>query len=242
MPDIYDPERGLKISLTDDDYEDYQNGNLTDDFYARRTDGSIANRVNISPLDDENEGDEDEDLTKEIDPESFAKGVAIVLLFGGIGYGIKKLWDRHKAKKAEAQAEDSVQTASKTVDTLPSTETLNYDQELKLLTQEEAIQELMNIIVGMAEIADGKKKVSESVENLSNAGVVDKATLLEKLADPEVLENFNAYLEQNPQIVMQNQTIFSGIFGRDLTADGQYVPLSILDIKRRLRTESIKED
>ena len=24
MPDIYDPERGLKIVLTDDDYDDYQ--------------------------------------------------------------------------------------------------------------------------------------------------------------------------------------------------------------------------
>lgn len=54
MPDIYDPERGLKIGLTDEDYENYQNGNLSDDFYARRTDGSIANRVTISPLDDDN--------------------------------------------------------------------------------------------------------------------------------------------------------------------------------------------
>lgn len=44
MPDIYDPERGLKIGLTDDDYDDYQKGNLSDDFYARRTDGSIANK------------------------------------------------------------------------------------------------------------------------------------------------------------------------------------------------------
>lgn len=34
MPDIYDPERGLKIGLTDEDYENYQNGNLSDDFYA----------------------------------------------------------------------------------------------------------------------------------------------------------------------------------------------------------------
>ena len=42
MPDIYDPDRGLIISLTDDDYEDYQDGKLSEDFYARRTDGSIA--------------------------------------------------------------------------------------------------------------------------------------------------------------------------------------------------------
>ena len=48
MPDIYDPERGLKIVLTDDDYDDYQKGNLSGDFYARRTDGSIANKVDIS--------------------------------------------------------------------------------------------------------------------------------------------------------------------------------------------------
>ena len=55
MPDIYDPERGLKIGLTDDDYDDYQKGNLSDDFYARRTDGSIANKVDISRLDDSDE-------------------------------------------------------------------------------------------------------------------------------------------------------------------------------------------
>lgn len=54
MPDIYDQERGLKIGLTDDDYNDYLDGNLSDDFYARRSDGSIANRVDINPLDDDN--------------------------------------------------------------------------------------------------------------------------------------------------------------------------------------------
>ena len=39
MPYIFDPERGLKIGLTDNDYDDYQKGNLSDDFYARRADG-----------------------------------------------------------------------------------------------------------------------------------------------------------------------------------------------------------
>ena len=57
MPDIYDPDRGLIISLTDDDYEDYQDGKLSEDFYARRTDGAIANRVDISRLDDDSDDD-----------------------------------------------------------------------------------------------------------------------------------------------------------------------------------------
>ena len=52
MPYIFDPERGLKIGLTDNDYDDYQTGNLSDDFYARRADGSIANKVEISRLED----------------------------------------------------------------------------------------------------------------------------------------------------------------------------------------------
>ena len=76
MPDIYDPERGLKIGLTDEDYEDYQNGNLSDDFYARRTDGSIANRVTISPLDDVN--DEDGERSGGIDAGSAAIGALIM--------------------------------------------------------------------------------------------------------------------------------------------------------------------
>ena len=32
MPDIYDPDRGLIISLTDDDYENYQDGKLSGRF------------------------------------------------------------------------------------------------------------------------------------------------------------------------------------------------------------------
>lgn len=173
MPDIYDPERGLKIGLTDDDYEDYQKGNLSDDFYARRTDGSIANRVDISALDDDN--DEDGEPSGGIDAGSAAIGGLIVAAIVGVGYGIKKLWDRHKAKKAEAQAaekrkaqvnlkdEEPTQMAIEPVNTVPSTETVNAeDAERKSLTQEEAIQELMKIIVGMAEIADGKKRFQKA--------------------------------------------------------------------------------
>lgn len=257
MPDIYDPERGLKIGLTDDDYEDYQKGNLSDDFYARRTDGSIANRVDISPLDDDDDNDDDADgePSDGIDARSAAIGGLIVAAIAGAAYGIKKLWDRHKAKKSEAQAmeqrkaqvklqkDGNTQMAVEPVNTALSTETAEAnDSERKLLTQEEAIQELMKVIVGMAEIADGKKKVSEGVENLSNAGIVNRAALLEKLSDPKVLEGFNAYLENNPQLVIQNQTILSSIFGRTLTADGQYVPLAASDIERQLRIENIQED
>lgn len=250
MPDIYDPERGLKIGLTDDDYEDYQNGNLSDDFYARRTDGSIANRVDISALDDDND-DGDGTPSSGIDAGSAAIGALIMAAVAGAAYGIKKLWDRHKAKKAEAQITEQqrtqvslhAETAIEPANAVLSTETVHADDtERKSLTQEEAIQELMKIIVGMTEIADGKKKVSEGVENLSNAGIVDRAALLEKLSDPKMLEGFNTYLEKNPHFVMQNQTILSGIFGRSLTVDGQYIPLTASDIECQLRTETIQED
>ncbi len=254
MPEIYDPERGLKIGLTDNDYEDYQNDNLSNDFYARRKDGSIANRVDLSPLDDNNDNDEDEELSREIDAGSAAIGALIGTAIILAGYGIKKLWVRHKAKKAENQTaaqhkaqvnlqkEHKAQMSIEPESTMLSAETVKTnDTERKTLTQEEVIQELMNIIVGMAEIADGKKKVSEGVKNLSNAGIVDRVVLLEKLSDQKVLENFNAYLENNPQLVIQNQSILGSIFGRDLTADGQYVPLTVSDIEQQLRTETIQE-
>lgn len=252
MPDIYDQERGLKISLTDDDYEDYQEGNLSDDFYARRTDGSIANRVDISPLTDDDDN-EDGDPSDGLDIGSAAIGALIMAAVAGAAYGIKKLWDKHKVKKVKAQPQrevqvdfqekEDVQMAIAPADAALSAVTSECNNtEQRTLTQEEAIQELMKIIVGMAEIADGKKKVSEGIENLSNAGVVDRAALLKKLSDPKVLEGFNAYLKSNPQLVIQRETILDSIFGRNLIVDGQYVPLVISDIKRQLRTETIRED
>lgn len=252
MPDIYDQERGLKISLTDDDYEDYQEGNLSDDFYARRTDGSIANRVDISPLTDDDDN-EDGESSDGLDVGSATIGALIMAAVAGAAYGIKKLWDRHKVKKAKAQPQrevqvdfqekENVQMAIAPADAALSAVTAEGNNtEQRTLTQEEAIQELMKIIVGMAEIADGKKKVSEGVENLSSAGIVDRETLLKKLSDPNVLECFNAYLEKNPLLVMQRETILGSIFGRNLIADGQYVPLVISDIERQLKVETIQED
>ena len=252
MPDIYDQERGLKISLTDDDYEDYQEGNLSDDFYARRTDGSIANRVDISPLADDDDN-EDGEPSNGFDIVSAVKGALGVLAVGAAAYVIiKKRRDRHKTRRAEAQAtqqretqvdfqeEENVQMAIAPANAaLSAVAAEGNNTEQRTLTQEEAIQELMKIIVGMAEIADGKKKVSEGIENLSNAGVVDRAALLEKLSDPKVLEGVNAYLKSNPQFVMQWETILDSIFGRNLIADGQFVPLVISDIKRQLEVETI---
>lgn len=140
MPDIYDPERGLKIGLTDEDYEDYQNGNLTDDFYARRTDGTIANRVSISPL--PNDNDEDGEPSGGIDAGSAAIGALIMAAIAGTAYGVKKLWDRYKAKKAEAQVnvqkEESTQLSIETACTVLSTETVKTDDaERQALTQAE---------------------------------------------------------------------------------------------------------
>ena len=255
MPYIYDSERGLKIGLTDEDYETYQEGNLSPNFYARREDGSIVHQVDISSLDDDNDSDEEGEPSGGIDVGSAAIGGLIVAAIIGAGYGIKKLWDRHRTKKAEAQTteqrkvqvnfhtEESTQTSIETVTTVLSSETVKTnDAERKSLTQEEVIQELMKIIVGMVEIADGKKKISEGVDNLSNAGIVDRVALLEKLYDPKVLESFNAYLEKNPQLVIQNQSILGSIFGRNLTADGRYIPLAVSDIERQLRTQTIQED
>ena len=103
MPDIYDPERGLKIVLTDDDYDDYQKGNLSGDFYARRTDGSIANKVDISRLDDNDNSNEYEKPSSGIDAGSAAIGGLIVAAIIGAGYGIKKLWDSSKTTQSTSQ-------------------------------------------------------------------------------------------------------------------------------------------
>lgn len=257
MPDIYDKERGLKISLTDDDYEDYQKGNLSGDFYARRANGSIANRVDIRPLDDD-DNDADGEPSSGLDAGSAAVCALMLVFAGGVVVKkcgvVKKLWDRHKAKKAETQTakqckaqvdfqkEEDIQMSIETTDTALSTETSEADNaERKMLTPEEVIQEKIKIIVGMAEIADGKKKVSEGIENLSHAVIFDRAAL-EKLSNPNVLECLNTYLENHPQLVMQSQPMLSSVFGRNLTVDGQYVPLAMSDIERQLKSKAFQEN
>lgn len=249
MPDIFDFEKGLKIGLTDSDFADFQNGLLSGDFFARRTDGSIANRVEISPLDDDDNDDGDEGLLSGIDARSVAVGVLIGAAVVGAGFGIKKLWDRYQAKKSEAEITEMHKTQTGLLDEKNTEISVESpcvqqvaenvdDSEQKLLSQEEILQEVMKIFVGMTEIADGKNKVSEGVEKLDSAGIVDGVALLEKLSNPEVLEGFNEYLKSNPRLVAQNQQTLDGIFGRSMVSDGEYVPLTVPEIERRLRDES----
>ena len=116
MPDIFDFEKGLKIGLTDSDFADFQNGLLSGDFFARRTDGSIANQVEISPLDDDDNDDGDEGLLSRIDAQSVAVGVLIGAAVVGAGFGIKKLWDRYQAKKSEAKITEMHKTQTGLLD------------------------------------------------------------------------------------------------------------------------------
>lgn len=222
---------------------------MSDDFYARRTDGSIANRVDISPWDNDDDSDGNGDSSGGIDVGSAAVGALIVAAVGGAIYGIKKLWDWGKKKRLEKKTEVTYQhqeTATQiraTTTEIAESVQVERTADKKLLTEDEVNQEIMKIIIGMAEIADGKKKVTEAAETLSNAGILDKATLLERLSDPKTLEGFNAYLEKNPQLVMQNQTVLAGIFGRSLTANGEYVPLTVSDItQQKSRIETNQED
>lgn len=178
MPDIFDFEKGLKIGLTDSDFADFQNGLLSGDFFARRTDGSIANQVEISPLDDDDNDDGDEGLLSGIDARSVAVGVLIGAAVVGAGFGIKKLWDRYQAKKSEAEITEMHKTQTGLLDeknTEISVESACVQQvvenvdnsEQKLLSQEEILQEVMKIFVGMTEIADGKIRSQRVLKSLT---------------------------------------------------------------------------
>ena len=147
-----------------------------------------------------------------------------------------------KTEAAYQHQETATQIRATTTEITESVQ-VERTADKKLLTEDEVNQEIMKIIIGMAEIADGKKKVTEAAETLSNAGILDKATLLERLSDLKTFEGFNAYLEKNPQLVMQNQTVLAGIFGRSLTANGEYVPLTVSDItQQKSRIETNQED
>ena len=166
----------------------------------------------------------------------------------------KKLWERHKEKNIKTQLveqhnmsdndqhTEDLKTSDRTMSTNLVTEEKENNANRRLLTQEEAIQELFKIIVGMSEVIDGKKKVSEGIENLSQTGIVDRETLLERLSDPGLLERLNEYLENNQQLLIQNQTILGGIFGRNLIKDGEYIPLTTSEIKRQQKIINIQED
>ena len=113
------------------------------------------------------------------------------------GTGERKSDWRKRQRKHNTIRETGTQIRAATTEIAESVQE-ERTADKKLLTEDEVNQELMKIIIGMAEIADGKKKVTEAAEILSNAGIIDKATLLERLSDPKTLEGFNAYLEKNP--------------------------------------------
>lgn len=58
----------------------------------------------------------------------------------------------------------------------------------------------------------------------------------------EVLEGFNAYLKSNPRFTAQSHQALDGIFGRSMVMDGEYVPLTVPEIERRLRDETAQGD
>ncbi|MDC7285783.1 hypothetical protein NXH56_07410 [Bifidobacterium thermophilum] len=58
----------------------------------------------------------------------------------------------------------------------------------------------------------------------------------------EVLEEFNAYLKSNPRFTAQSHQALDGIFGRSVVTDGEYVPLTVPEIERRLRDETAQGD
>lgn len=82
----------------------------------------------------------------------------------------------------------------------------------------------------------------ESLTKLHNAGVIDKKSTLERLTDPDTIEQFNSTISADPNLLEMTQHLeLTRLLGRDLFQCGEYVPIEAKEIEA-LATNTKQED
>lgn len=103
-----------------------------------------------------------------------------------------------------------------------------YEKYMNDMTSEEAQRELLDIFILSA-------LLTSKIRNLSNARILknegtpgeylEGQKILERLTTPEYIGCINQILENNPQLLEEKTADLSGILGRSLVLNGQYVPI-----------------
>ncbi len=116
-----------------------------------------------------------------------------------------------------------------------------YEKYMNDMTSEEAQRELLDVFILSA-------LLTAKIRKLSNARIIENGDalteyleghkILERLTTPEYIDCINQILESNPQLLEEKTASFSGILGRNLVLNGQYVPIEIGKLKEAMYLQS----
>lgn len=150
--------------------------------------------------------------------------------------GAKKLWAKitHKeyteptAIEAPHQTSEIAVTPEQVTDGITQRLEEAYDEYAIQMSSEEAQKELIEIFLISAVLVS-------KINRLSNANITDEVTgklakgqvIADRLREPQFLASVNEILSRNPALLEKGQTAtMEELFGRVLTAEGEYVPIT----------------
>lgn len=112
-----------------------------------------------------------------------------------------------------------------------------YEKYMNDMTSEEAQRELLDVFILSA-------LLTAKIRKLSNARIIEDGDapteylegqkILERLTTPEYIDCINQILGSNPQLLEEKTAGLSGILGRNLVLNGQYVPIEIGNFKEAM--------
>lgn len=111
-----------------------------------------------------------------------------------------------------------------------------YEKYMNDMTSEEAQRELLDIFILSALLTAKIRKLSNAriINGDAPGEYLDGQKILERLTTPEYIGSINQILEKNSQLMEEKAAVLSGILGRNLVLNGQYVPIEIGKFKEAL--------
>jgi len=112
-----------------------------------------------------------------------------------------------------------------------------YERYMNDMTSEEAQRELLDIFILSALLTTKIRKLSNA-RIIINGGAPEEylegQKILERLTTPEYIGSVNQILKNNSQLMEEKTAALSGILGRNLVFNGQYVPIEIGKFKEAM--------
>ena len=112
-----------------------------------------------------------------------------------------------------------------------------YEKYMNDMTSEEAQRELLDIFILSALLTTKIRKLSNAriiINGDASGEYLEGQKILERLTTPEYIGSINQILENNPQLMEEKAAALSGILGRNLVLNGQYVPIEIGKFKEAM--------
>ena len=166
--------------------------------------------------------------------------------------GAKKLWAKITRKEyteptaieAPQRASEIAVTPEQVTDGITQRLDEAYDDYAIQMSSEEAQKELIEIFLISAVLVS-------KINRLSNANITDEVTgklakgqvIADRLQEPQFLASVNQILARNPALLEKGQTAtMEELFGRVLTAEGEYVPISTERFRDALALDLPKDE